>query len=87
MKTRIKRTLPIAFTALFAAVLVCYGWVQPTPADDGELQVNRTVVMSRLEDPWDLPKQRMRSIVSGPDGAMYVAIDGGEIWRLERAER
>jgi len=33
----------------------------------------------------DLPKQRMRSLVLGPDGAMYVAVDAGEIWRLERA--
>jgi aldose sugar dehydrogenase len=31
----------------------------------------------------DLPKQRMRSLVPGPDGALYVAIDAGEIWRLE----
>jgi glucose/arabinose dehydrogenase len=32
----------------------------------------------------DLPEQRMRSLVLGPDGAMYVAIDEGEIWQLER---
>lgn len=30
----------------------------------------------------DLPKERMRSLVQGPDGALYVAVDGGEIWRL-----
>ncbi|TVR00515.1 MAG: PQQ-dependent sugar dehydrogenase [Desulfovibrionales bacterium] len=30
-----------------------------------------------------LPSQRMRSLVLGPDGALYVATDGGEIWRLE----
>ena len=33
----------------------------------------------------DLPKERMRSLVPGPDGALYVAIDAGEIWRLENA--
>ena len=35
----------------------------------------------------DLPKERMRSLVQGPDGALYVAIDGGDIWRLENAAR
>ncbi len=30
-----------------------------------------------------LPPQRMRSLVLGPDGAMYVSTDAGEIWRLE----
>lgn len=30
-----------------------------------------------------LPGQRMRSLVLGPDNALYVATDGGEIWRLE----
>lgn len=29
-----------------------------------------------------IPKERMRSLVQGPDGALYVAIDSGEIWRL-----
>lgn len=29
-----------------------------------------------------LPAERMRSLVSGPDGALYVATDAGEIWRL-----
>ncbi|MFA5904507.1 MAG: PQQ-dependent sugar dehydrogenase [Desulfobacula sp.] len=29
-----------------------------------------------------LPSQRMRSLVLGPAGAIYVAIDAGEIWRL-----
>jgi aldose sugar dehydrogenase len=33
----------------------------------------------------DLPRQRMRSLVLGPDGAIYVAVDAGEIWRLESA--
>lgn len=34
-----------------------------------------------------LPSERMRSLVPGPDGALYVAIDGGEIWRLEPPDR
>ncbi|MFL6621100.1 MAG: PQQ-dependent sugar dehydrogenase [Sulfurifustis sp.] len=29
-----------------------------------------------------LPSQRIRSLVQGPDGALYVATDGGEIWRI-----
>jgi len=33
----------------------------------------------------DLPRQRMRSLVLSPDGAIYVAVDAGEIWRLESA--
>ena len=33
----------------------------------------------------DLPSERMRSLVSGPDGALYVVTDAGEIWRLESA--
>jgi len=35
----------------------------------------------------DLPSQRMRSLVLGPDGAIYVATDAGEIWRLESAKK
>jgi glucose/arabinose dehydrogenase len=34
-----------------------------------------------------LPAERMRSLVLAPDGALLVATDGGEIWRLERADR
>jgi len=34
-----------------------------------------------------LPSQRLRSLVPGPDGALYVATDGGEIWRLASAGR
>lgn len=29
-----------------------------------------------------IPAERMRSLVLGPDGALYVATDAGEIWRL-----
>jgi glucose/arabinose dehydrogenase len=32
-----------------------------------------------------LPTERIRSLVLGPKGALYVAIDAGEIWRLENA--
>jgi len=32
-----------------------------------------------------LPPQRMRSLVPGPDGAIYIATDAGEIWRMENA--
>ncbi|MFO7305448.1 MAG: PQQ-dependent sugar dehydrogenase [Gammaproteobacteria bacterium] len=30
----------------------------------------------------DIPAERLRSLVQGPDGSLYVATDGGEIWRL-----
>jgi aldose sugar dehydrogenase len=39
----------------------------------------RTAIMAGL------PGERMRSLVLGPDGALYVAIDAGDIWRLENA--
>ena len=29
-----------------------------------------------------IPEDRMRSLVQGPDGALYVATDDGEVWRL-----
>jgi len=29
-----------------------------------------------------LPSARMRSLVPGPDGSLYIATDGGEIWRV-----
>ena len=34
-----------------------------------------------------LPAERMRSLVLAPDGALVVATDGGEIWRMTRADR
>ena len=34
-----------------------------------------------------LPAERMRSLVVAPDGALVVATDGGEIWRLTPADR
>jgi glucose/arabinose dehydrogenase len=30
----------------------------------------------------NLPSARSRSVVQGPDGNLYVATDGGEIWRV-----
>lgn len=29
-----------------------------------------------------IPSERIRTLVQGPDGALYVTTDGGEIWRL-----
>jgi glucose/arabinose dehydrogenase len=29
-----------------------------------------------------IPAARLRSIVQGADGALYIATDAGEIWRL-----
>ena len=29
-----------------------------------------------------LPASRMRSLVQGPDGSLYIATDSGEIWRV-----
>lgn len=29
-----------------------------------------------------LPSERIRTLVQGPDGALYLSTDGGEIWRL-----
>jgi glucose/arabinose dehydrogenase len=46
---------------------------------DAEGMAVRTSVVAGL------PKERVRSLVLGPDGALYVAIDAGEIWRLENA--
>jgi aldose sugar dehydrogenase len=30
----------------------------------------------------DLPRQRMRALVQGPTGDLYIAVDAGEIWRV-----
>ncbi len=32
--------------------------------------------------PFNLPAARYRSLVQGPDGALYIATDAGEIWRV-----
>jgi len=62
MKSETKRALPMIFTALFVAVLVHCGYGPSTLADDRELKIKRTVVMSGLREPWDL--------AFAPDGAM-----------------
>jgi glucose/arabinose dehydrogenase len=30
----------------------------------------------------DLPAERIRSVVQGPDGNLYVATDGDKVWRV-----
>lgn len=50
------------------------------------LQLNAAGMATRTTTISDLPSQRMRSLVSGPDGAIYVATDAGEIWRLETTD-
>jgi glucose/arabinose dehydrogenase len=35
----------------------------------------------------DLPRNRIRALVQGPDGHLYVAVDEGEIWRVSPATR
>jgi glucose/arabinose dehydrogenase len=32
--------------------------------------------------PLDLPRQRIRALVPDPTGALYMAVDAGEIWRV-----
>lgn len=46
------------------------------------LQVDAEGMTTQTATIADLPSQRMRSLVSGPDGAIYVATDAGEIWQL-----
>ncbi|MDD3617966.1 MAG: PQQ-dependent sugar dehydrogenase [Desulfobulbaceae bacterium] len=62
MKRKRARVLSMICAAMFVAALVHCGCVRPTLADDGELEVRRTVVMSGLDNPWDL--------AFAPDGAM-----------------
>lgn len=47
------------------------------------LQVDAVGTTTKTATVTDLPSQRMRSLVLGSDGAIYVATDAGEIWRLE----
>ncbi|MCG3202185.1 MAG: hypothetical protein NFCOHLIN_02064 [Gammaproteobacteria bacterium] len=46
------------------------------------LQLDATGRMTSQSTATGLPAQRMRSLVQGPDGYLYVATDSGEIWRL-----
>jgi glucose/arabinose dehydrogenase len=38
----------------------------------------RTTSHTRL----DVPRQRIRALVSDPHGDLYIAVDAGEIWRV-----
>lgn len=46
------------------------------------LQMDAAGMTTQATTVADLPSQRMRTLVLGPDGAIYVATDAGEIWRL-----
>jgi glucose/arabinose dehydrogenase len=35
----------------------------------------------------DVPRNRVRALVQGPDGALYIAVDEGEIWRVSPGGR
>jgi aldose sugar dehydrogenase len=54
MNCKIKRALPVLFTALFVAAFIHCGHIQSSAADDSEPRINRTVVISGLSEPWDL---------------------------------
>ncbi|MFH0795340.1 MAG: PQQ-dependent sugar dehydrogenase [bacterium] len=62
MNRKTKRALSVICTVLFVAVFVHCDRGRSSAAGGSELQINRTVVMSRLSDPWDL--------AFTPDGAM-----------------
>lgn len=51
------------------------------------LHLDATGTTTHTTDVAGLPSQRMRSLVLGPDGGIYVATDEGEIWRLENATK
>ena len=46
------------------------------------LQLDNSGAASASQTVSGLPSARVRSLVQGPDGALYVATDGGEIWKL-----
>ena len=46
------------------------------------LQMDTDGMTTRNTTVSGIPAQRMRALVQGPDGALYVAVDAGEIWRL-----
>lgn len=46
------------------------------------LDVNAEGTRATRSDFGSLPSARYRSLVQGPDGALYVATDGGEVWRV-----
>jgi glucose/arabinose dehydrogenase len=46
------------------------------------LQIDASGMTTNTVTVAGIPKERMRSLVQGPDGVLYVATDTGEIWRL-----
>lgn len=42
-------------------------------------RTGRTIATSTVPD---IPAERIRTLVQGPDNALYVSTDGGEIWKL-----
>ena len=46
------------------------------------LQLDTAGTMTDRTTATGLPAQRMRSLVQGPDGNLYIATDSGEIWRV-----
>jgi len=44
------------------------------------LQLNGTSIATGSTA--SLPSARMRALVQGPDGNLYIATDGGEIWQV-----
>ena len=46
------------------------------------LQMDAAGMMTKKTTVTGISAERMRTLVQGPDGALYVAIDSGEIWRL-----
>lgn len=46
------------------------------------LTLNAAGTVTAAEDVTTLPAARYRSLVQGPDGNLYIATDGGEIWRV-----
>jgi glucose/arabinose dehydrogenase len=46
------------------------------------LQLDSSGMANDSQTVTGLPAARVRSLVQGPDGSLYVATDGGEIWRL-----
>ena len=46
------------------------------------LQIDASGMTTNTVTVAGIPKERMRSLVQGPDSALYVATDAGEIWRI-----
>lgn len=46
------------------------------------LRIDSTGMTTKAVTVPDIPAERIRALVPGPDGALYVAVDSGSIWRL-----